>query len=139
MFAIFRKRASKLRAELVELRKKEEDLAKRAQAHVNATDQAIDALIVEMNQAQAVVDDLEEYDILSLYRTDDDLHFKRGDVVHIRNPEGPALPVLVPRTMTRSEAREYGLWMLAKYIGRDPRPHRKMDQRLSARWPGNLQ
>jgi predicted RNase H-like nuclease (RuvC/YqgF family) len=63
MFAIFRKRASKLKAELVELRKKEEDLAKRAQAHVNATDQAIDALIVEMEQAQAVVDDLEEYDI----------------------------------------------------------------------------
>jgi hypothetical protein len=76
---------------------------------------------------------------MSLYRTDDGPDFKFGDVFHIRNSEGPALPVLVPRAMTRSEAREYGLWMLAKHIGRDPRPHRKMDWRLSARWPGNLQ
>ena len=45
-------------------------------------------------------------------------------VVHIRNPEGPALPVLVPRAMTYSEAREYGTWMLAKHLGRDTRPHR---------------
>ena len=77
---------------------------------------------------------------MSLYRTDDgDPYFKRGDVVHIRNPEGSALPVLVPRSMTYSEAHEYGTWILAKHIGRDPRPHRKMEQRLSKRWPGNLQ
>jgi hypothetical protein len=76
---------------------------------------------------------------VSLYRTDDDPHFKFGDVVHIRNPHGSALPVLVPRAMTYSEAREYGIWMLAKHTGRDPRPHRKIDRRLSARWPGNLQ
>ena len=34
--------------------------------------------------------------------------------------------MLVSRAMTRSEAREYGLWMLSKHTGRDPRPHRKM-------------
>ena len=41
MFAIFRKRASKLSAELVELRMKEEDLAKRAQAHIEAGERLI--------------------------------------------------------------------------------------------------
>jgi hypothetical protein len=58
MFSIFRKRASKLMAELVALRMKEEDLAKRAQAHIEATERAVDALLFEINQTQAVVDDL---------------------------------------------------------------------------------
>jgi hypothetical protein len=76
---------------------------------------------------------------MALYRTDDGPHFKLGDVFDIRNPDGSALLVMAPRAMTRSEAREYGVWMLAKHTGRDPRPHRKIDRRLSARWPGNLQ
>ena len=61
MFAIFRKRASKMLAELGALRKKEADLVKRAQDMV-ATDQAIDALVLEFNQTQAVVDALDERD-----------------------------------------------------------------------------
>ena len=62
MFAIFRKRASKLMSEMVELRMKEEDLAKRAQAHIDAADKAIDVLILEINRAEAVVDDLDGRD-----------------------------------------------------------------------------
>jgi hypothetical protein len=60
MFAIFRKRAGKLLAELVALRNKEEDLAKRAKKHIEATERAVDALLVEINHSQAVYDDLTE-------------------------------------------------------------------------------
>jgi hypothetical protein len=47
-------------AELVELRKKEEDLAKRAKKHIEGTERAVDALLVEINHSQAVYDDLTE-------------------------------------------------------------------------------
>ena len=60
MFAIFRKRANKLMAELVALRMKEEDLAKRAKKHIEATERAVDALLIEINHSQAVYDDLTE-------------------------------------------------------------------------------
>ena len=41
------------------------------------------------------------------------MDFKLGDQFRIRNPHGPALLVMAPRAMTRSEAGEYGLWMNA--------------------------
>jgi hypothetical protein len=60
MFAIFRKRAGKLMAEMVALQMKEADLIKRAKDHAEAAEEAIDALVVEINQAQMVADYLEE-------------------------------------------------------------------------------
>ena len=56
--AIFRKRASKMLAELGALRKKEADLVQRAQAHIEESYQAIDTLYQEIDGAQLVIDEI---------------------------------------------------------------------------------
>ena len=58
MFAIFRKRASKMLAELGALRKKEADLVQRAQAHIEESYEVIDALYREIDGAQLVIDEI---------------------------------------------------------------------------------
>jgi hypothetical protein len=63
MFAIFRKRASKMLAELASLRQKEVALAKRAQTHIAEAHSIIGTLYQEIDDAQLVVDLVEERDI----------------------------------------------------------------------------
>ena len=58
MFAIFRKRAGKMLAELGALRQKEADLVKRAQAHIEESYEAIDTLYQEIDGAQAVIEEI---------------------------------------------------------------------------------
>ena len=63
MFAIFKKRARKMLVELGELRRKEIALAKRAQAHIEESYQVIETLYQEIDDAQLVVELVEERDI----------------------------------------------------------------------------
>jgi hypothetical protein len=63
MFAIFRKRARKRLAELGALERKEIALAQRAQAHIEEAQSVIGTLYQEIDDAQLVVDLVEERDI----------------------------------------------------------------------------
>ena len=58
LFAIFRKRSGKLLAELAALRKKEFDLVKQAQDHIDATNEDIITLVQEIADAQLVIDEI---------------------------------------------------------------------------------
>jgi hypothetical protein len=64
MFAIFRKRAVKMLAELASLRQKEVALAKRAQTHIEEAHSIIGTLYQEIDDAQLVIDFVEERDII---------------------------------------------------------------------------
>ena len=56
MFAIFRKRAAKLSGDLEKLRKQEDALIERADAHIEQTRELGTILYREMEEAQQVID-----------------------------------------------------------------------------------
>ena len=56
MFAIFRKRAGKLSADLEALKNQAAVIVQRAEAHISGARQVINILSQEINEAQGVID-----------------------------------------------------------------------------------